>query len=172
MPTITRLTAEELPAHVPGLADLLIDATDDGASVGFLAPLAHEQAAAWWASFAPALADDGIVLWVAHEDGRVVGTIQLRLSEYPNGRHRGEIAKLLVHRDARGRGLARRLLAAAEESAAASGRTLLLLDTETGSTAENLYRTAGWTSFGTVPDHSADPSGILKPTTFFHKSLT
>ncbi|UYQ63676.1 GNAT family N-acetyltransferase [Streptomyces peucetius] len=170
-PAITRLTAGDLPAAAPALAALLLDAVDDGASVGFTASLTSEQAAAWWASLAPALTDGRVVLWAAHDGDRLIGTVQLGCETSPNGRHRAEIAKLLVHRAARGRGTARRLLSTAEEFARTDGRTLLMLDTQTGSAAEKLYRTAGWTPLGTVPDYAADPSGTLRPTTFFHKSL-
>ncbi|MEW2634824.1 GNAT family N-acetyltransferase [Streptomyces sp. NPDC048389] len=170
--TVTRLTPEDLPAAAPGLAALLLDAVDDGASVGFTASLTSAQAAAWWTSLAPHLADEGVILWTAHDGDHLIGTVQLRCETSPNGRHRAEIAKLLVHRAARGRGTARRLLTTAEESARAGGRTLLMLDTQTGGAAEHLYRTTGWTPLGTVPDYAADPSGTLRPTTFFHKTLS
>ncbi|MFF3288396.1 GNAT family N-acetyltransferase [Streptomyces sp. NPDC003023] len=169
--TISRLTAGDLPTASDGLATLLLDAVDDGASVGFTASLTAEQATAWWASLATELTDERVVLWVAHDGDRFTGTVQLRCETSPNGRHRAEIAKLLVHRTARGRGTARRLLATAEHFARTGGRTLLMLDTQTGSAAEHLYRAAGWTPLGTVPDYAADPSGALRPTTFFHKSL-
>ncbi|MEV4330497.1 GNAT family N-acetyltransferase [Streptomyces sp. NPDC049597] len=168
---LSRLAADDLPAAVPGLAALLVDAVDDGASVGFTSALTPEQAAAWWSDLAPALSDERIAAWTAHDGDRLVGTVQLRCETSPNGRHRAEIAKLVVHRSARGRGIARRLLATAEEFARSTGRTLLMLDTQTGSTAEHLYRSAGWTPLGTVPDYAADPSGVLRPTTFFHKTL-
>ncbi|TXS56315.1 GNAT family N-acetyltransferase [Streptomyces sp. t39] len=170
--TVRRLTAEALPEAAHGLGALLADAVDDGASVGFLAPLTADRAAAWWSGLAPALADGTVAAWTAHDAGRVVGTVQLRSETSPNGTHRAEVAKLLVHRDARGRGTARMLLATAEHFARGAGRTLLLLDTRTGSAAERLYRSAGWTPVGTVPDYAADPSGVLRPTTFFHKVLS
>jgi ribosomal protein S18 acetylase RimI-like enzyme len=81
------------------------------------------------------------------------------------------VAKLIVHRDARGRGLGRQLLSLAEEAAAKAGATLLLLDTQTGSAAEALYRKAGWTAAGVIPDYAADPTGVLHPTTLFYKAL-
>lgn len=189
--TVRRLTAGGLPAAVEGLGILLADAVDDGASVGFLAPLTADRATAYWSGLAAAVADGTVTIWIAHDsegdsgDGRiaggsdgtgdgsrVVGTVQLRCESSPNGTHRAEVAKLLVHRDARGRGIARTLLNAAEESARQEGRTLLLLDTQTGSAAEHLYRSAGWTPVGTVPDYAADPAGVLRPTTFFHKVLS
>ncbi|MER6613456.1 GNAT family N-acetyltransferase [Streptomyces xantholiticus] len=168
---IKRIAAEDLPTAAPGLTALLLDAVDDGASVGFTASLTAEQAAGWWTSLAPDLTDERVILWAAHDGDRLIGTVQLRCETSPNGRHRAEIAKLLVHRAARGRGTARRLLTTAEEFARTGGRTLLMLDTQTGSAAENLYRTAGWTALGTVSDYAADPSGTLRPTTFFHKAL-
>ncbi|MFF8847114.1 GNAT family N-acetyltransferase [Streptomyces sp. NPDC015127] len=168
---VERLAAADLPAVASGLGALLVDAVDDGASVGFTSALTPEEAAAWWSDLAPALADDRIAVWTARDGDRLVGTVQLRCESSPNGRHRAEIAKLVVHRAARGRGIARRLLTTAEEFAGSSGRTLLMLDTQTGSTAERLYRSAGWTPLGTVPDYAADPAGVLRPTTFFHKIL-
>ncbi|MFP8908549.1 GNAT family N-acetyltransferase, partial [Streptomyces atacamensis] len=32
-----------------------------------------------------------------------------------------------------------------------------------------LYRSAGWTEAGTIPDYAADTEGVLRPTTLFHK---
>jgi GNAT superfamily N-acetyltransferase len=143
---------------------------DGGASLGFLASLDHDTAAAYWAGLAPGVEGGGLLVWAARIGGRLTGTVSLALEDKPNGRHRAEVRKLLVHREVRGRGLGRELLAVAEEAAAVAGRTLLLLDTETGSPAERLYRAAGWTGIGVVPGHAALPSGELRPTTFFYKS--
>ncbi|UUN30455.1 N-acetyltransferase [Streptomyces sp. FIT100] len=170
--TVDRVPAAELGSVVPHLAELLVDAVDGGASVGFLAPLSGAAAEDWWRSQAPALADGSRALWTARSAGRITGTVGLGFASYPNGRHRAEIVKLLVHRDARGRGLGRALLTTAERAAAEAGATLLHLDTETGSPAERLYRSAGWTAAGTIPDYAADPAGVLRPTTLYYKSLT
>jgi GNAT superfamily N-acetyltransferase len=171
MTALTRLTATGLLDHAAGLGELLADAVADGASVGFRAGYSAEQGEQWWRELAGPVKEGQLLLWAALDGSRVLGTVQLRLASYPNGRHRADLAKLLVHRDARGRGLGRRLLDLAEQGAAEHGVTLLLLDTQTDSPAERLYRTAGWTAFGTVPDHAADPAGVLRPTTFFHKVL-
>ncbi|MFJ1758402.1 GNAT family N-acetyltransferase [Kitasatospora sp. NPDC088134] len=166
------LSAAGLDAHLDGLAALLLDAVADGASVGFLAAVTHGEAAAWWASLRPSVADGSRLLWIARDGaGRVLGTVALVRESKPNGRHRAELVKLLVHRDARGAGLGRRLLAHAEDAARAAGVTLLLLDTQAGSPAEHLYRTAGWTPFGTVPGHAATPDGVLADTTHYYKQL-
>ncbi|GGR44124.1 N-acetyltransferase [Streptomyces griseomycini] len=167
---VMRLNADQLAERAGELADLLADAVDGGASVGFLAPLDRTQAAAWWRERSAAVADGRLVVWVAYEEpGRVLGTVGLALPDRPNSRHRAELVKLMVHRTARGRGLGRRLLTAAEEEAAARGVTLLHLDTETDSPAEHLYRSAGWTPVGTIPDYAADPGGVLRPTTLYYK---
>lgn len=156
-----------------GLALLLRDAVDGGASVGFLAPLDGAEAAAWWRDVAEQAARGVRSVWAAYgPDGSVLGVITLVRATMPNQPHRGDIAKLLVHRDARGRGLGSRLLAAAEEAAAAEGLTLLVLDTETGSAAEGLYRKAGWTRAGTIPHYALTPSGVPHATTYYYKLLT
>ncbi|WP_341624637.1 GNAT family N-acetyltransferase [Streptomyces sp. B6(2022)] len=170
---IELLTPDAVRAHAAGgLSALLLDAVDSGASVGFLSPLAADEAAAWWTGVAEE-ADRGVRdVWAAHgPDGSLTGVVTLVRADAANGRHRGEIARLLVHRSARGRGLARRLLGAAEARAAATGLDLLVLDTQTGSPAERLYRATGWTAAGTVPDYAADPSGVLRATTLYYKRL-
>ena len=153
------------PADLPGLAALLVEAVDGGASVGFLAGVTPEQAVAFWRS---ALAAPTLV---AELDGRVVGCVQLLPAKLPNGRHRAEVAKLLVHRSARGRGVATALMAHLEDQARAQGRWLLQLDTETGSPAQRLYERLGWQVLGVLPDHAVRPEGGLAPTTFLYRRL-
>ncbi|GGO97908.1 GNAT family N-acetyltransferase [Wenjunlia tyrosinilytica] len=171
MHTITRLSADDFRVRVKSLADVLGDVVDGGSSVGFLAPFGQEAAAAWWHTREPAVADGSLIVWVAEGRGGVNGTVSLALEPKPNGRHRAEILKLMVHRDARGQGLGRSLLATAEEAAVRAGATLLLLDTETGSAAEHLYRSAGWVRYGIVPDYAADPAGSLQDCSFYYKQL-
>ncbi|MFD5256914.1 GNAT family N-acetyltransferase [Streptomyces bobili] len=150
--TTTRLDAPALLGHAGELAGLLADTVAGGASVGFLAPLDRAQALAWWEGRAAGVAAGHPAVWAALDGDRVTGTVTLAFPDKPNSRHRAELVKLMVHRDARGQGLGRRLLATAEEAAAAAGVTLLHLDTETDSPAEHLYRTAGWTRAGIIPD--------------------
>lgn len=165
---VRRLTPEEVRERAAdGLAALLVDAVDSGASVGFLAPLEPAAAATWWSGVA-GVRD----VWAALDPaGRVLGAVTLVRDDKANGRHRGEIARLVVHRDARGQGLGRRLLAAAEEHARAAGLLLLVLDTQSGSPAERLYQGEGWTAAGVIPDFAADPAGVLRPTTLYYKRL-
>jgi GNAT superfamily N-acetyltransferase len=165
-------TPAALLREADALAGLLTDVVAGGASLGFVAPFSHADALAWWREdLAPALADGRLLVWVARDGDRPVGTVALAPSGKPNGRHRGEVVKLMVHRDARGRGVARALLATVERAAAEAGLTLLLLDTETGSDAERLYRAAGWIRHGAVPGFATDPAGRLRATTLFHKEI-
>ncbi|MEV6832927.1 GNAT family N-acetyltransferase [Streptomyces sp. NPDC051133] len=167
-----RWSAEHVRERAGELADLLADTVAGGASVGFLAPFAREEAAAWWRERADAAAAGRLVVWAALDAaGRVAGTVSLAHPDKPNSRHRAELVKLMVHRRARGQGLGRRLLATAEGAAAAAGITLLHLDTETGSPAERLYRSAGWTVAGTIPDYAAAPAGELRSATVYYKRL-
>ncbi|MFF3201537.1 GNAT family N-acetyltransferase [Streptomyces sp. NPDC002962] len=169
--TVARLDASRLRARAAELADLLIDAVDDGASLGFLAPLDRAAAEDWWRDRAEGVAAGQLAVWAARDGDRVVGTVGLAFPGKPNSRHRAELVKLMVHRDARGKGVGRTLLTTAEESAVAAGVTLLHLDTETDSPAEHLYRTAGWTRAGVIPDYAASPAGILRPTTLYYKHV-
>ncbi|MFJ8108018.1 GNAT family N-acetyltransferase [Streptomyces sp. NPDC096132] len=170
--TTIRLDAGHLVERLEELADLLVDTVDGGASVGFLAPLDRAEAVAWWRGRADGVAAGQLAVWAAHDGGRVVGTVGLAFPDKANSRHRAELVKLMVHRDARGKGLGRTLLTTAEKAAAAAGCTLLHLDTETDSPAEHLYRTAGWTRAGVIPDYAADPTGVLRPTTLYYKHIT
>jgi GNAT superfamily N-acetyltransferase len=166
---IDLLDAEQVPTVEAGLADVLLDCIADGASVGFLSDLGRDEAVAWWHA---ALQDPHTLTWVARDDdGRVLGTVRLALATQPNGTHRAEVAKLLVHRDGRGRGCAKALMAALEDGARRHGRTVLVLDTQTGSLAEGIYQRRGWQRVGVVEDYAASPDGRLEPTTFMTKRL-
>lgn len=155
------------------LAEVLLDCVHGGSSVGFLADLTLAGATAWWAG---ALRAPDTITWVARPTGPpagpAVGVVQLKPAPMANGAHRADVNKLLVHRSARGRGVAAALMAVLEAEALRRGRWLLLLDTETGSTAERLYLRWGWQQLGVLPDHAAGPDGTLAPTTFFAKRLS
>ncbi|GHG85057.1 GNAT family N-acetyltransferase [Streptomyces lanatus] len=169
--TVKRVDEAQLLDLIGDLADLLMDAVADGASVGFLAPLDRTAAEAWWKERAAAVGAGRIAVWVAQEGGRTVGTVGLDFPAKPNSRHRAELVKLMVHRDARRRGLGRRLLTTAEHAAIGAGVSLLHLDTETDSGAERLYEAAGWTRAGVIPDYAASPAGVLRPTTLYYKHV-
>jgi len=170
--TIDELDERTFDAALPDLAALLEDAVEDGASVGFVLPFTREDALAWWGGLAQdVVAGRVVVLALRTADGRIVGTAQLRPAHYPNQRHRADVAKVLVHRDARRRGFGRALMAVIEESARRRGRTLLVLDTITGSDAARMYERLGWTRAGEIPRYAAMPDGTLAPTTYYFKDL-
>jgi GNAT superfamily N-acetyltransferase len=158
-------------AAVPELARLLVDAVDSGASVSFLAGLDEDRASTWWADRADLVVSGEVVPYVARREGRIVGVVLLILSTTENSPHRAEIAKVLVHRSARGRGTATALLTAAEAGARARGRTLLVLDTVTGSPAERLYARLGWRTVGSVPGFALSVDGRPEAATFMWKEL-
>jgi ribosomal protein S18 acetylase RimI-like enzyme len=168
-PVQVTLVDSATPELVSGLADVLVDCVDGGASVGFLAPLSVEQAREWWTA---ALTSRDTLTWAARaDDGAVLGCVRLQLGGPANGRHRAEISKLLVHRRARGAGVATTLMGLAEAEAVRQGRTLLLLDTQSGSPAERLYARTGWSVVGVIDDYAALPDGCLAPTTIMTKRL-
>ncbi len=163
------LDPDQSLSAVDGLADVLIDCVEGGASVGFLAPLSRAEATDWWSGSVRAA---GTLTWVARDDrGSIAGCVQLLPAPLPNSRHRATVAKLLVHRKARGLGLAGELMSALETEALRLARTLLLLDTETGSPALSYYLRRGWVPFGTVEDYALSPDGRPGGTTFMLKRL-
>ncbi|WP_329023006.1 MULTISPECIES: GNAT family N-acetyltransferase [unclassified Streptomyces] len=170
MTEIVPVSGPELVTYADELAALLVETVEGGSSVGFLSPLDRAAAAEWWRARAASVEAGQLEVWIARDGERIAGTIGLVRAPLPNARHRAEVAKLMVRPSARGRGLGRELLAAVERAAAEEGVTLLVLDTESGSPAERLYRAAGWTECGSVPDYAADPAGVLKPTTFYYKA--
>ncbi|WP_375461219.1 GNAT family N-acetyltransferase [uncultured Enterovirga sp.] len=170
-PAVRKLDAAEAEARLADLADILVDAVACGASVNFMAGFSRDEGQAFWRAQVAGIASGEKRLLVAEQGGHLVGTVILTLASQPNGSHRAEIGKMLVLFSARRQGVGRRLLAAAEATAREAGRTLLLLDTETGSAGDRLYRSCGWTEFGRVPDHAFQPGGRLADTSFFYKIL-
>ncbi len=112
------------------------------------------------------------ILLAAFLNDELIGTVQIVFASPPNQPHRADVAKLLVHRSARGQGIARRLMLAAEQAALEAGRTLLVLDTVTGGTAESLYEKLDWIKVGVIPNYALFPDGQLCATTVFYKSLS
>jgi ribosomal protein S18 acetylase RimI-like enzyme len=168
---IRRLDAAEVRAHLDGLAEVLADCVAGGASVSFMAPFSHANARAAFEDWAAEVEQGRRLILAAFDGGRLVGTVQVILALPPNQPHRGEIAKLLVHRCARRRGIAERLMAQAEAEARAEGKTLLVLDAVTGGDAERLYGRLGWQKVGVIPEYALFPDGRPCSTTYFWKKL-
>lgn len=170
--TIRRVCSAAAAACVDGLADLLIDCVEGGASVSFMLPLSRDRALGFWRGVADDVVRGDRVLLVAEDAvGRIVGTVQLALALPDNQPHRADVAKMLVHRQARRRGIAGRLMAALDAAARDEGRTVLVLDTVTGGDAERLYARTGWQRVGSVPRYALMPDGAYCATTFFYKHL-
>ena len=154
------------------LTEILVDCVEGGASVSFMQPLARAKARAFWHGVLDSAArGERIVLLARDAAGRVSGTVQVVTALPENQPHRGDVAKLLVHRRARRQGLARALMLAAEDAARSVGRTLLVLDTVTGGAAERLYAQLGWIVSGRIPGYALMPTGEPCSTTIFYKTL-
>ncbi len=168
---IRRLGVAEVKEQLDGLAAVLADCVAGGASVNYMAPFSHEQAREVFEAFAAEVEQGRRLLLAAFAAGELVGTVQVILAVPPNQPHRAEIAKLLVHRSARRRGIGQRLMERAETEALAEGRTLLVLDTATGDSAERLYQGMGWNKVGVIPGYALYPDGRPCDTTVFWKTL-
>ncbi len=168
---VKRLTAAEARQALDALADVLCDAVDGGDSVSFMDGFGTADARAFYASLLPELEDGTRVLLAAYVDGELVGTVQLVHAWPPNSQHRADVAKLLVHRRVRGRGVGRALMEQLEQEARADGKSLLILDTAAERAADRLYDRLGWTRLGTVPGYARDPDGSFCDATFFYKHL-
>jgi ribosomal protein S18 acetylase RimI-like enzyme len=171
MTEIRRLDARSVDDMLPALAGLLVHAVEQGASLGFLSPLASQASAAYWESVRDAVAGGSRVLLVALRGGALLGTVQLDLCGKPNGINRAEVQKLIVHSDARRAGVASMLMKEAEKQAQLLSRGLLHLDTEAGSAAEGFYRSCGYVRVGELPDFAASPQGQWRPTAIYYKTL-
>jgi ribosomal protein S18 acetylase RimI-like enzyme len=160
-------------ADAAGLADVLLDCVEGGSSIGFMHPLSRQKAVTFWqASLASAARGERILLVAEDLDSnRIVGTVQVVLTMPDNQPHRADVAKMQVHRGARRRGIGEALLRAAERAARDAGRSLLVLDTVTGSDAERLYRRLGWRRVGEIPDYALWPRGGFCSTTLFYRRL-
>ncbi|KUZ97375.1 acetyltransferase [Burkholderia ubonensis] len=170
--TIRRVSGDEVTTYIDALSDVLIDCVEGGASVSFMLPISRDTAVRFWRQVADGVMRGERILLVAERaDGRVFGTVQLITALPENQPHRADVAKMLVHRDARRQGVGARLMAAADDAARAAGKTVLVLDTVTGSDAARLYERAGWQRVGDVPNYALMPDGRYCATTFFHKQL-
>ena len=170
---IALLDAAAYEAAIPGLAALVVDAVEGGASVNFMAGVTEAETAAWWAARIPQVVDGTITVFVATDPqtGVLVGSTILIRSRNSNAPHRAEVGKVLVHRSVRRRGLGQALMEAVEAHARAEGRWLLILDTEASSAADAFYRALGWQVLGTMPNHAYRSDGRISDTTYFWKDL-
>jgi ribosomal protein S18 acetylase RimI-like enzyme len=154
------------------LCSILAACVTGGASVGFMAPYAQSDAEPFWDAVAASVQAGDVVHLGAFVGGVLAGTVQVSLKMPPNQPHRGDIKKLLVHPDFRGQGVARALMRGADNAAAKAGRTLLVLDTASGSDADFLYPKLGWEVAGVIPDYALYPDGRFCDTKVYFKRLS
>ena len=164
-------TAEQAESDIEQLVDLLIDAVESGASIGFMPPITRPQAFSYWQDVIAAMRADRRVLLVAMDGDRIQGSVQLDLEPRANGNHRAEAMKLCVHRRARRRGLAKSLMQEVESTARQLGRTLLLMDTRKGGEAEKMCESLGYTRYGEVPKYARSGDGRLDASVFYYHQL-
>jgi GNAT superfamily N-acetyltransferase len=169
---IREISGRQAMALISPLADILIDCVAGGASVSFLAPLARDKAENFWRHVATSVGRDERVLLIAEDsDDTLIGTAQLVLDLPENQPHRAEVAKVLVPRSARRRGVGAALMRAIEDAARDHGRSLLALDTTSGREGDRLYERLGWTRFGIMPGHALTPDGSPSDTAYFYKKI-
>lgn len=157
---------------IDALVEVLRDCVEGGASVSFMLPLSREHAAAFWNGVAAGVAAGQRVLLVARDGHGICGTVQLILDLPDNQPHRADVAKLLVHRRARRRGVGAALMRAAEDAALARGRNLLVLDTVTDADGARLYEKLGWRRVGDIPRYALWPQGGYVGTTYYYRDLS
>ena len=164
---------QSLASDLNELADTLHAVVHTGAGVSFIVPFSLEEARRFWIDrVLPGILEGNKHLLVAGDSGRIVGTVTLEFAWAPNQPHRAEVSKLLVHPDARRRGIARALMVALEDLSLELGRTLLTLDTWTGEPAERLYQSLGYVTVGVIPRFARTSlSPELEPTTVMYKEL-
>ncbi len=154
---LRRLDAEAIDAAAAALGALLAAAVAEGASLGFLAGLTPEQATRHWRDLAASAQDSAVI--VAEDAEGVAGVVVVQPLPAAFQSHRAQVAKLIVHRRARARGIGAALMRAAEDEARRMRRPVLTLMTRRGSASERLYRALGWTLAGVIPHDSLAPDG-------------
>ncbi len=101
------------------------------------------------------LKSDSVALFGLYEDGLLLGIGALKRSGA-----RGEIKSMHTRAEARGRGVARRLLHAILDHARQTGLSRVDLETASGSdhaAARSLYAAVGFVACGPFGDYRADP---------------
>jgi len=172
MTQVEQITAAQAEAQLAALIALLQNVVDDGASIGFIAPLSRVEAREYWLGILPAIVQGNKLLFITKSDDQIVGSVQLALEPRANGRHRAEVQKLMVHTAYRGHGLSRHLMATLEAAARANQRSLLVLDTRGGDVAEGIYQKLGYQLVGTIPQYARSSDGNLHDTVFYYRLLS
>lgn len=170
---ITELDGQAIMRHLDDLCSILVESVGAGAAISFMAPLSHDDAAQFWSHDVRREVDAGKrILLGAEHDGGLHGTVQLITAMPPNQRHRGEIAKMIVHPRSRRLGIGRSLMTGALERARNLGKTIVTLDTRAGDVAQTLYASLGFNVAGVIPDFAWDPDGkATHATTYMYRRM-
>ncbi|MGG5837141.1 N-acetyltransferase family protein [Huaxiibacter chinensis] len=170
--TVHSFSREDILSHREALADILENCVAGGASVSFMLPFSQARAGEFWSDIAESVGRQArTVLVCKDETGQLLGTVQLVTDLPENQPHRADVAKLLVHEKARRQGVAMLLMDALESVARTQQKTVLVLDTATGSGAETFYQRAGWQKSGEIPRYALMPDGEMTATSVFYKFL-
>lgn len=165
--TVVIEQVNSIEPYLDEMSDMLVQIVDAGASIGFLPPLEHKEAVAYWEQ----VVQPATLLYVAKINDVIAGTIQLHLCTKPNGDHRAEVAKLMVHLDYRRHGIARLLMEHVEQQARLAQRVLLVLDTRDGDPSNRLYQSLGYSQAGQIPNYAKSGTGSLDATNLYYKNL-
>ena len=150
---------------------LLTDCVESGASVGFLTPVDQIELNAYWLDVEADLASNKRKLFAAFDGDKLIACVQLALCSKANGRHRGEVEKLMVATAYRGQGISKKLMAFMEQAAVELNLRLLVLDTRVGDVASYLYAAMGYQEVGQIPNFALSSKGLLEGTSVFYKTL-
>lgn len=165
--TVVIEQVNSIEPYLDEMSDMLIQIVDAGASIGFLPPLEYKEAVAYWEQ----VLQPATLLYVAKINDVIAGTIQLHLCTKPNGDHRAEVAKLMVHLDYRRHGIARLLMEHVEQQARLAQRILLVLDTRDGDSSNRLYQSLGYSQAGQIPNYAKSGTSSLDATNLYYKNL-
>ena len=171
MVRVAELSEGDALRQIDAFSELLIDVVRSGASVGFMADMTRAEADAFWDATFAGIASGATHLFAALDGRKLVGMVLLHPSLKPNQPHRADIAKLLVLGSARRAGVASMLMGHLEARARQLGRTLLTLDTATGSAGELFYEARGFVRVGVIPDYALMPDGSSCATAIYYKQL-
>ena len=169
--SLRTLSRADILENLSPLSDILADCVNGGASVSFMLPFSRQTARAFWLRIAESVAAGERLVVVAEQAGQIIGTVQLVIDQAENQPHRADVAKLLVHQNARRQGLAKALMNHLEQLAREQGKSVLVLDTATGSGAERFYVQCGWEKAGEIPRYALMPDGTMTATSLFYKIL-
>jgi ribosomal protein S18 acetylase RimI-like enzyme len=168
------LSSTPTSEEIEDLIALLRECVEAGASIGFLWPLAPEEARAYWQKVINDRGTGHRLILVARDyrNGPIIGSAQIAFESRANGRHRAEAQKVMVNPAHRRKGIAAAMMAELERAARARAVRLIFLDTSDGpGGARAFYERLGYTYVGGIPDYALDPDGHPAQNAIYYKRL-